>query len=491
MEDFDELRRRLSHVNVKAPDYGDAYGALSLDGEDSSIELNGKIPLFDISHPGMFNLILNAAGSKIYIYKALRTSMSFPSRTNDSYSIKLFPNIVIDNADAVDIEGNVRCISFRLESWEKLFPYNYFEAMDIFGNITESQKKELEKFRYEFNKKEPFSPFNIYVFNDLGTIIEFQIDGRRYSISTEVRQSFGSRDRLDGQVRMIGTITFPHPVNLDHATDTCWDWRRFFNQLSMGAFPFAGMAVSAGIGPTSPWGNVYLPLERSTKLRRSSRSADAYHMPWNQWNERAAAGEAMQAWLKCQEKRSFFRAALDRVLARPGHVAIEDAVALCAGIDTLPELSSRDSLPTAVLDSMTQAAVSAAAKENFALDDVRIRGLLGSIQNDDLRRRLRRLGSIAAPEVSEDALERWIDVIVPLRVFGAHGRIPKTDNNLIEGPAVDALAALCARFDLQSAGVPDELSNNSFTLPRKEWDESLMIMDMQRRFQENPEIDIN
>lgn len=476
MRNFDEVADRLRRVNVTAPTYGNSHGTLSLAGEESAIELTGRIPLGEASSPGWFDLRLrDADGREIFIHNAVRTGMSFPSGS-DTRSATLFPNFVVDDAAGLDAAGRCQRISFGLDGWLSCFAYNYIETLDFWGDEGHPLIEPLRASRYGFARADPFAPHQVHVVHNFGTLTEFEVEDRGYSIFGGLRHSGGST-RLDEQVGLIGTITFPEPLGLDAATEACWTWRRYFNQSAMSVMAFTGMSVAAATGPGAPCGNLYLPNERASPTRR--RSGDLRRMPLSQWEERHAAGEAMRAWLAREGERRYFRAALDRVLARPGHVAIEDAVALCAGLDTLPELSTKESLPRSVLDAMTTAAVEAAANADVELDPARVRGLLGSLQNDDLRRRLRRLASLAASETEQEDVERWIEIILPLRLFGAHGRMPKTDHDLVAGPAVEALAALCARFDLQNAGVPDHTSDGSRSLPRREWDQALMALRIQ------------
>lgn len=481
MEDFEAVRTKLRRVNVTAPDYGNSHGVLSLDGDDSVIELSGNLPLRGAEPPGWFNLRLDDAnGRTIYIHNALRTGMTFP-QGSDVRSETIFPNMVVNDARGLDDQGRCQQIEFSLDGWEACFPYNFFETLDVFGPPPDALRSSLEAARFDFQRDEPFEPYQVYIANNLGTFIEFQANDRQYAISARTSQSLGNNDRLSGRALIVGRIIFPERVDLEVATDACWEWRRFFNQMAMSEMPFTGMAVAATADRRAPRGSLYFPNERPSPTRRSRRSADAYYMPLNAWGERGQLSEAMRTWLAQDGDRRFFRAALDRVIARPGHVAIEDAVALCAGVDTLSELASRESIPRPVLEAMANAAVAAAAEGNVEIDPLRARGLLGSLQNDDLRRRLRRLVSLAAPEVEAEAMERWIDVIIPLRLFGAHGRTPATDQDHIAGPAVEGLAALCARFDLQDAGVPDHRNDRARSLPTIEWDQALLALAMHRQ----------
>lgn len=485
MEDFETVKTRLKRVNVTAPAYGNAHGVISLDGNDSVIELTGEIPYSAAEPPGWFNLRLeDANGRAIHIHNALRTSMSFP-QDREMRSATIFPNIVVDNADGLDRDARCRSIRFGLEGWEACFAYNYFETLDVYGPLPEELRSRLEAARYEFMREEHFDPRQIYVANHFGTIAAFEANDRQYSIYAAIRQRFGSRDRLEAKLELTGCIEFAEPTDLEVAIDACWDWRRFFNQMAMSEMPFTGMAVAASPEPQSPTGNLYLPNDRREALRASRHQTDAYHMPLNQWEDREQLCEAMRRWLACDIERRFFRAALDRVTARPGHVAIEDAVALCAGIDTIADLSAREALPRPVLEAMCEAAVEAAAAAHVEVDPVRVRGLLGSLQNDDLRRKLRRMAAIAAPEAEPEAIEGWINVVIPLRLFGAHGRTPALEQDHIAGPAVDGLAGLCARFDLQSAGVPDRAGERARSMPRLKWDEALLSLMVYRRMGTN------
>lgn len=473
MDDFEEVARRLRRVNVSAPDHGDAHGVLVCNGDESVIELTGNFTIDAGTWPGWFDLRLRQSdGQMIYIHNAVRTSMTF-GRGDEPRSATLFPNFVVDRAEGLDADGRCRKISFGLDGWLACFAYNYFETLDFSGPVAESLRETLETARHAFARDEPFLPHEVYVANHFGTLVDFEVEGRRYSIFARIRHS-GSRHRLNNQVQVIGSIEFPEATDLDAATDACWDWRRYFNQMAMAVLPFTGMSVAASREPQARLGNLYLPNGTRSLSAGELRAPHASDMPLNRWDDRVAAGEAMRSWLSRVEERRFFRAALDRVLARPGHIAIEDAVTLCAGIETLSELSTREGLPTAVLDAMVTAALGAAADGGLQLDASRVRGVLGSLQNDDLRRRLRRLASIAAPDTQQDVVERWIAVILPLRTLGAHGRRPATDHDFIAGPAVAALAALCARYDLQSAGVPDRCASGAANVPRQNWQQALM-----------------
>ena len=475
MEDFEEVKSRLRRVNVTAADYGNAHGVLSLDGENSSIELTGNLPFGNAPPPGWFDLRLQEAnGRTIFVHNAIRTSMSFPSGS-ETRSAVLFPNMIVDNADALDADNRLRSISFGLDGWNACFAYNYIETLNVFGSPSESLRTALDSARYDFFREEPLSPDEVYVVNDLGKLVNFEANGLQYSIYAGRRTRHG-RNRLNIEVKLVGTIDFPEAVDLETATDACWDWRRYFNQMAMATLPFTGMTVAATTEPSSQRGNLYLPNERGPIVGRKETRTDPHHMPMNQWHEREAAGEAMRRWLTHQEERRVFRAALDRVLARPGHVAIEDAVALCGGVDSLAELSIRGTLPREALDKMTEAAIAAAVASGLSLEPGRVRGVLGSLQSENLRQRLRRLAEIAAPEADSELVGQWIEVLLPLRLFGAHGRAPATDHDLIAGPAVQALAALCARYDLQQAGVPNRGANDARSQPCLQWDEALMAL---------------
>jgi hypothetical protein len=470
MKNFREVASRLRRVNVTAPTYGDSFGSLSLDGEESIIELTGQIPLEDLPSPGWFDLRLRSAeGEEIFIHNAVQTGMSFPIE-GDARSVTLFPNMVVDDAAGLDEAGRCRRISFELDGWLACFAYRYIETIDPKDGKDPSLVEGLRSSRYASFRDDPFNPQRVHVVHDLGTLVEFEVDGRGYSVFAGVRYE-GGRTRLNDRVSLIGTITFAEPLGLDDATEACWAWRRYFNQAAMSIMPFTGMSVAASTESRAPRGNLYLPSERSSlPLKRRS---DRRGMPLSRWEERQALSETMRLWLMEERERWYFRAALDRVLSRPGHVAIEDAVALCAGLDTLSELSTKETLPKSVLNTMASAAVAVAADADIELDPGRVRGLLGSLQNDDLRRRLRRLAALAASETEEADVERWIEIILPLRLFGAHGRIPKTDHDLVAAPAVAALAALCARYDLQSAGMPDHEDDGSPSLPSREWEQAM------------------
>lgn len=478
METFAEVERRLRRVTVTAPQFGDAHGVLTLDGEDSAIELTGDLPIGGPPPPGLFDLqLVDDRGRSLFVHNALGQGMTFSSRS-EVRSGRYFPNMLVDDARAVDDDGRVRSISFGLDGWHNCFAYDHVETLDVFGPPTPELRSALEAARYEFKRDDPFEPQQVYLVHNLGTLVEFEANDLRYSMFAEHRGSFGGGDAIDVRFALIGTITFPEPVDLGAATDACWDWRRFFNQMAMGTMLFTGMAVAATDDPLAPRGHLYLPNERSERKTERRHGADAYHMPLNRWPEREALQAAMQAWMRRQRQRRVFRAALDRVLARPGHVAIEDAVALCAGIDTLAELTAKAPLPPGVLDAMAAAAVAAADGMACAVDPKRVRGLLGSLQADDLRRKLVRLAALAAPEAPEEDAARLIELVIGLRLFGAHGKLPSQHNNLIHGPAVEGLAALGAGYDLQQAGVPDQVSNGVRSVPRMRWDEALIAIRM-------------
>lgn len=332
MQDFDEVAKRLRRVNVTAPDYGNAHGVISLGGEESIIELSGDLPLSSAPPPGWFDLRLrDASNREIFIHNAVRTSMSFPSG-GDIRSATYFPNFVVDDADGLDADGRCRRISFGLDGWQSCFAYNYIETLDFFGDRKHPLIEQMKAARYDFAKDDPFAPHHVYVVNNFGTLVDFEIDGVNYSICAGMRHS-GGRDRLNDKINLIGTITFLEPLALGAATEACWTWRCYFNQMAMSVLPFTGMSVSATAAPATPRGNLYLPNERSPASRL--RSGDLRNMPLSSWDDREALGEAMRVWLTREGERRYFRAALDRVLSRPGHAAVEDVVALCSGVSSL------------------------------------------------------------------------------------------------------------------------------------------------------------
>lgn len=285
MEDFDEVKNRLRRVNVTVPDYGNAHGVLSLDGENSSIELTGNLPFGNVPPPGWFDLRLHEAnGRTIFAHNVIRTSMSFPSGS-ELRSAVLFPNMLVDNADALDSNNRLRSISFGLDGWNACFAYNYIETLNVFGSPSVSLRTDLDSARYDFACDEPFAPDEVYVVNDLGGLVNFEANGLQYSIYAG-RQTRHGRDRLDIRTKLVGTIEFPEAVDLETATDACWDWRRYFNQMAMATLPFTGMTVAATTEPTSQRGNLYLPNERGPISRRQDTKTDPHHMPMNQWHGR-------------------------------------------------------------------------------------------------------------------------------------------------------------------------------------------------------------
>lgn len=475
LKSFKEVEEQLKRMQVTAPTFDNAHGLLALGGADSNVTLTGNLPIMRESMRDLFDLRLSCSdGREVLVHNAVRTKMSFPT-DKKRRSATYFPNMIVDDATAVNDDGKVRSITFALEGWDACFAYNYVEQLDVYGNPPEMLRAAMEASRYDFMLDEAFAPQQVFVINGLGTIVDFEVEGRHYSIVAGQRDCVGWSE-LSLESILLGTIQFPEYVDLDTATNACWDWRGYFNQMTMSELPFVGMSVASELETAAPQGSLYLPFERTVDLVGKKEPRHAFNMPLNRWIERNAASEAMRKWLGQQNDRKIFRAALDRVLSRPGHISTEDAVALCAGIDTLAALNSRESLPDGVLDAMTAAAVAAVEKMKLTINRDRVRGVLSMLQNDGLRQKLRKLVKIAVPKPDSSEVEKWIAILLRLRNFGAHGRLPASNIELLAGPAVDALAALCVCFDLKDAGVPDVNADQRRSNSRLKWEQSLFAL---------------
>jgi hypothetical protein len=266
-------------------------------------------------------------------------------------------------------------------------------------------------------------------------------------------------------------IEYTAPVAISAAINDAWYWRRLFNQMSMTRLRFTGLAVRASRDPAAICGNLYLPSAAEDLRRDEPAKAEAYYMPLNRWAERERLANAMARWLAAEEPRKMFRASVDRVLENTGQqIVLQDVVELCSGIDSLDELDDASGqLPREVLAEMAAAAAHAAGAKGKTVEDERIRGVLGNLGRRSPRARLRQLTSTLDPPVSEEDFDRLWRLVGRYRQAGAHGVRLGEEADLQVAPTIEALAALCARYDLESAGVPNRTASDAPSMPLVTW----------------------
>lgn len=442
---------------VRLPDFGGANGVLSLNGSSSVLHVASDKPLRPLrGRNGWFDLKAQMPDGRVaLLHNALLLSSNRHHWENDGgtpHSAEIFPNIVIDDVRGMDSNFCVRRVMFRITGLRNFFYYQHTEPLLSFEGSVE-QVSALKAMRYERDSGDDlFDPKHVYVVHRYPTYFTFKVCDRTYEVWAGGRERFGDLHELSYEVYPTASILFDQAVDLETAFNRVWEWRQLFSQLAMLPLAVEEIVVQGTSDLTAPTANVY--ISNSVHKRWPTKgyySLSPREQPYNDWCDRKKLGACHKRWLEMEPKRKRFRNNLHRVLQDlASRTDAADVVSLAAGIDSLRDLQSGTEFPVDVIAAMATAAESVSQEMNNPLPLERIRGVLGTLRRPSLALKIKELGRLAATSLEEIDLVASAATQVRNRV--AHGGSTVDQSLPAMSPAIHALAALCARYDLETCG---------------------------------------
>ncbi|MCJ2189029.1 hypothetical protein [Novosphingobium beihaiensis] len=466
MYTFEEIEEKFAAAHVRVCGKDDLAGILRIAKRDTTIDLlSSEFFHLEGGDHGWFDLeMIGPDGAKFFAHNALSSGTGNRSGRDRQtlHFASVHPNILVMDSNGLDANRHVAAVRFHIEGIENFFHYQYTEPLDCFG-MSEEARATLLDMRYNPEQPKDFAaPDRVFIVHELGEVLDFKVEERRYRIWMGGNGGFGSWHRIRYRVFPIAAISFDEPVTIDEALDRIWEWRRFFVQLAMQHLSFEGIGFLANHDDRAAIGSVYLPNTDRRKRERGYYELHPAYIPLNRWGDRERLAGAMQTWLKRDGRRRAFRARLDRVLDNMNRRMDQmDLVELSAGIDSLNELDSKTKFPSGTVDAMVEAAGKAAEGQKVGIDPGRLRGILSQLQRRSLAEKMKELGRRAMPDADFKDIELVVATARKCRDDAAHRGAVSEQREAHIGPAVEALASMCVAFDLCDAGVPRRTSNDA------------------------------
>jgi hypothetical protein len=190
----------------------------------------------------------------------------------------------------------------------------------------------------------------------------------------------------------------------------------------------------------------------------------------------------MRRWLEQGEQRRTFRGKLYRVIESMNRRSDpNDLIELASATESLAELSGKDAVPRATLDAMADAAHAAAVNAGATMERQRIRGVVGNLQRPSLAARYEALGNQTRPPLPKRDAQLLVRSATQIRHASAHGGAMDDQVQPRVSPTIQALAALVARFDLESCGIPSQAAAGGRAMTKRRFEDGI---DMLRRIEE-------
>ena len=220
-------------------------------------------------------------------------------------------------------------------------------------------------------------------------MLSFKVDGHRYEIFVGSKRSGLGWKKIDFQTDPIATIHFAEPLEIEAAMDLAWQWRRYFEVLALRPIPWTSLTARAGRGRAMREAEFYLPNHDSGAVDRSAPfQLWLGNIPLNRWSERSALAAAMKTWTEREDARSRLRRAVQSVAKNlRERSSLDDIVTLCAGVESLAELRGQPALSSDQTRVIADGAIAVAKANGIAIEDARLRGVIGGLQNQSVDRR--------------------------------------------------------------------------------------------------------
>lgn len=454
VDEFDKIYHRLP---VKILNYETTNGVLTLDGRRSVLTTSGESLHFNQrrNENGWFDLSIEGPDGKvIYLHNSIILSSidhNLKGRENSLHSTEIYPNFVIDDIRGLDETLKVKRIIFRITDFINFFYYRYTEPLLGFDRSNE-QISSLYAMRFEGrDENELFNPQTVHVVHDYPSFLSVKVEDRTYEVYSGRRETFGIH-KMGYETLPTASITFDNPIEFDDAINHTFGWKRLFCQLAMMPLSIEETGVQSSNFDNGIVGNVYLTNSAHKKFdTKGYYSLSPREQPFNEWSDRNYLGEAHRDWLSRETQRRLFRISLDNVIEGLSERSDpSQLVTLCAAVESLEELGGPQTLPSTLITEMAAAAQAIAEAKNQLIPLERIQGLLGTLTRPSLAHKIKALGSKTTVKDADVSL--ICKAAVDARHRSAHGGNHSEQRTPILAPTIRALAALCAKFDLETCG---------------------------------------
>ncbi|WP_438850846.1 hypothetical protein [Brevundimonas nasdae] len=457
---FDEIEAKYGGSPVLTDDPTHVgSGTLILDGaKTQAVLLSDETLMGNADEDGWFDLRLKGSnGRPILLHNALLTSSSqHYGQHGQAYEEHIYPNAVILESDALVHGDKVQSIAFTLCDLGFFFHYQHVEAHSLFEPAKEVLAA-LKGLRVGRNRSyDLFKPRELFVVHQFPRVLAFTVGTRTYEIFIGSQRSGLGWKKIDFQTDPIATIHFATPVGIEEAMDAAWQWKRYFGTLALRPIPWTSLTARSGKAREMREADFYLPNHESASVDREAPfSFWLGNIPLNRWAERKSLTAVMRAWIEREEVRHRFRGSIENVskhLRRK--TSVDDIVTLCAGIESLEELKGNPGLSPEQTRAIADGAIAAAKANGILVEDARLRGVIGTLRNQSLGQRLKLLCARLEPAITREQAKTLSAAVLELRQIAAHGLSPAADVMPKAGPAVEALACVCALYDLVTCGLP-------------------------------------
>jgi hypothetical protein len=497
MDAFEQIERKFERYPVRLLDHEGASGVLRLEGGRSQLDVTSGSHLhFERSdEAGWFDVRLRGSdGRDLLLHHALTTSSGshyWSEGSADAHVASIYPNIVVDDVRGLTSDGTVQIVQFQLKGLHNFFYYDFTESLRGFG-ATPDQVEALRSLRYKSGDDDgPFAPREIYVVHDFPVLIDFRVEDRVYQVWQGGRFTHGSVVSVNATTYPVASIAFDHPVDIESALDRVWEWKRFYAQMAMSPLPLEAIAVCGSLDVKAPTANLYLPnIDQHPVEADGPNKLSPRHLALNFWKDRQALSDCMARWLVAENDRRRFRVRVDRVIERMNRrVDPNDLVEIGSAVDSLSALAANSPLPDGVLSKMVDAAHAVSEEGKAGIDRDRINGLLGGLRRPSLVKRFTGLGVGIDPPLEKKDADLLAKTAAQIRNASAHGGAISNQIQPRVAPAIEAITALCVRFDLETCGFPSRSSADARVMSKVRFDDGLdHLKSLEREVEQKPEV---
>jgi hypothetical protein len=444
-----EAEHQRTPIRLAGPDL-DGAGVLTIAGRRTEVIIATSTMLKCApDRDGLFDLHLTAGnGNAILLHDALRLETRGPNFGAGGYQERIFPNIVVFDANHLTENSRVGAITFGAEKLGHFFNYEYIEEQPLF-NYTPEIRSSLRKLRSlprgHTRKYDLFRPREVYIVHNAPRILRFRIDDRVYEVYTLLTANGPGWNQLHIRADPLARVVFDRPVTIEESLDRVWEWRRFFAQIAMEQLPFKSITARSRNSLHRQEASLYLPnLDEDIEAEQRPFDFHPGDALLNRWGDRALLAGAMRGWLESEPRRHLFRVNIDGVIEQMHIRSSTDSImALCAAIDGLSEFDLKSTFSDVDIEKLVVGAALGATEGQVDVSKDRLRGLLGQLRHNGLSSRLALLAERVAPFLDREQCRLVANSAMSFRALAAHGQL-RSGMALPKLPrTIEALVSMC------------------------------------------------